>query len=78
MADQPKAPHASSDRTRTALIAAGLELFGEKGFEATSTRDIATAAGANLASIAYHFGSKEGLRLACAQAIAEKFREIAA
>ena len=47
------------------LIAAGLKLFGQKGFAATSTREIAAEAGANIASIAYHFGNKDGLRLAC-------------
>ncbi len=51
------------------LIAAGLKLFGQKGFAATSTREIAAEAGANLASIAYHFGSKDGLRLACGQEV---------
>ena len=50
------------DATRLALIRAALDLFGAKGFEAASTRDVAAAAGANLASIAYHFGGKEGLR----------------
>lgn len=51
------------------LIAAGLKLFGQKGFAATSTREIAAEAGANIASIAYHFGSKDGLRLACGQEV---------
>jgi AcrR family transcriptional regulator len=68
---------ASSEQTRTALVAAGLRLFGHKGFEATPIRDIATEAKTNVASIAYHFGSKEGLRLACAQAVVERIREIA-
>ena len=51
--------------TAADLIAAGLKLFGQKGFAATSTREIAAEAGANIASIAYHFGNKDGLRLAC-------------
>jgi len=55
-----------SEATRAALVRAALDLFGMKGFEATSTREIAAAAGANVASIAYHFGGKEGLRIACA------------
>jgi TetR/AcrR family transcriptional regulator, regulator of cefoperazone and chloramphenicol sensitivity len=57
--------------TREALLRAGLDLFGSKGFEATSTREIAAAAKANVASIAYHFGGKAGLRSACAARIAE-------
>jgi TetR/AcrR family transcriptional regulator, regulator of cefoperazone and chloramphenicol sensitivity len=59
------------EATRLALIHAALDLFGAKGFEASSTRAVAAAAGANLASIAYHFGGKQGLRLACADHVVE-------
>lgn len=62
------------DATRLALIHAALESFGAKGFEASSTRVVAAAAGANLGSIAYHFGGKEGLRLACADHVVETIR----
>ena len=58
--------------TRASLIEAGLHLFGQKGYEATSTRQLAARAGTNIASIAYHFGGKAGLRLACARAVAER------
>jgi AcrR family transcriptional regulator len=51
------------------LIRAALRLFGTKGFDGTSTREIAAEANANIGSIAYHFGGKEGLRAACAQHI---------
>lgn len=68
---------ASSERTRLALIDAALRLFGEKGFAATSTREIAAAAGANIGSIAYHFGGKEALRDACATHIVEGIGEVA-
>lgn len=53
--------------TRLALIEAGLRLFGKQGFSAASIRQLATEAGANIAAVAYHFGSKDGLRLACAE-----------
>ncbi|SOC06709.1 CerR family C-terminal domain-containing protein [Rhodobacter maris] len=56
--------------TAGALLRAAIACFGQKGFGATSTREIAAAAQTNVASIAYHFGSKEGLRQACAQAFA--------
>jgi AcrR family transcriptional regulator len=36
-------------------------LFAEQGFAGTSVRDIAEAAGVNLAMISYYFGSKEKL-----------------
>lgn len=55
--------------TAAELIAAALRLFGQKGFAATSTREIAAAASTNVASIAYHFGGKDGLRRACGQEI---------
>jgi AcrR family transcriptional regulator len=65
-------PRPSTRRdTRAAIIEAAMRGFGEKGFEATSTREIAAGAGTNIASIAYHFGGKEGLRPACAGYIVE-------
>jgi AcrR family transcriptional regulator len=63
-------PLGESDGTRTALIRAGIELFGRNGFDGTSTREIAKAAGVNIAGIAYHFGGKSGLHRACGEAIA--------
>ena len=74
LAPLPASPR--SDATRAALVAAGLDLFGRRGFEATSTREIAAAAGVNLAAIAYQFGSTDGLRLACADFIAARLGEI--
>lgn len=67
-----------ADQTRLALIAAGLRLFGEHGFAGTSTRQIAAAAKANIGSIAYHFGGKEGLRIACAEHIASTMSSLSA
>lgn len=75
MTSKPQTRSGMSQQTREALIAAGLKLFGSKGFEATSTRDIAAEAGANIASIAYHFGGKDGLRIACAESIVERLRQ---
>lgn len=66
-----------SERTREALIHAGLRLFGSQGFEATSTRVLASEAGANIGSIAYHFGGKDGLHAACAEYIVEMISHVA-
>lgn len=77
MNDTKPQPRSSSEATRAALIEAGLTLFGQKGFAATTTREIAAAAGANVAAIAYHFGGKEGLRDACAAHIVRMVQSIA-
>ena len=55
--------------TREAILEAAMRGFGAKGFEATGIREIAAAAGCNVAAISYHFGGKEGLRAACAEHI---------
>jgi len=59
---------------RQRLIDAGIALFGRHGLEGTSTRDIARQAGTNIAGIAYHFGGKNQLYLACAEHIATTIR----
>lgn len=62
--------------TRDALLEAAQYLFGHKGYEGTSTRAIADRAGVNVASIAYHFGGKAGLRRACAEELAERLNAV--
>ena len=46
---------------RARLIEAAMELFAGRGYEGTSVRDLATAAGVNVAAVSYHFGSKDAL-----------------
>jgi AcrR family transcriptional regulator len=55
-------PHDCED-TRDRILTAARELFAEKGFDATSVRDITTEAGCNVASVNYHFGGKDNLYL---------------
>lgn len=50
-----------SDATRAKLLAAATEAFAEKGFHATTTRDIATGAGMSPAAVYVHHRSKEEL-----------------
>ncbi|MET3611941.1 AcrR family transcriptional regulator [Rhizobium aquaticum] len=73
-----KQTKSGGEGTRLALIEAGLRLFGTHGYDAVSTRQLADAAEANIGSIAYHFGGKPGLRLACAQFVAERIAGLAA
>ncbi len=68
----------AGEQTRLALIEAALARFGRAGFEGASTRDIANDANANIGSIAYHFGGKEGLYSACAQYIVDRAQLFAA
>ena len=46
---------------REQLLDVGRSLFAEKGFEATSTEEIATRAGVSKPIVYEHFGGKEGL-----------------
>lgn len=50
-----------ASETKSKILEAGRVLFATKGFEGTSIREIAAAAGVNLAAINYHFSSKENL-----------------
>ncbi|RUW27856.1 DUF1956 domain-containing protein [Mesorhizobium sp. M4B.F.Ca.ET.215.01.1.1] len=66
-----------AEQTRAALVHAALKLFGRQGYDGTSTREIAAEAKANIGSIAYHFGGKEGLRTAAADYIVDTIQTIA-
>src|SRR5690606_15674687 len=50
-----------SEVTRKSILNAAETLFVKAGYDATSLRQITSAASVNLASINYHFGSKEEL-----------------
>ena len=56
-----------SEATRARLVAAGLALFGSAGYDAVTTRLLATCAKVNQAAIPYHFGGKQGVYVAVAQ-----------
>lgn len=77
MDDRASTPRPSraerGEATRERLLEAAIDVFGRHGFEA-STRELARAAGVNLAAIPYHFGSKRGLYLAAAEHIAGQVR----
>lgn len=57
--------HSGKDR----ILACAMALFGERGFDGVTTRDIAAQAEVSVGLINHHFGSKEGLR----QAVDEYF-----
>ena len=51
----------ATDTTRDRILDAAEALFAEHGFATTSLRAITARAGANLAAVSYHFGSKDAL-----------------
>lgn len=59
---------------RARLRRAALELFAERGFEATSTRAVAARAGLSPALVTRHFGSRDGLRAAVDADVLERIR----
>jgi AcrR family transcriptional regulator len=64
----------ADDLTAAARIRdAAIEQFGEHGF-GVGLRSIAEAAGVSAALVIHHFGSKDGLRKACDDYVAEEIR----
>jgi TetR/AcrR family transcriptional regulator, regulator of cefoperazone and chloramphenicol sensitivity len=66
---KPAGGYARGDETRQRIISAAIQLFGERGFDGASTRDIAASAGVNAPALQYYFENKEGLYKACAEFI---------
>src|SRR6476620_2835 len=52
------------EQTRAAVIDAAERLFSERGFAATSIRDISAASGVSHPLVHHHFGSKDDLYVA--------------
>ncbi len=58
---RPRPQRSDGEQSRERLLHSALALFAQHGFAKTSTREIAEAAGTNLAAISYYFGDKAGL-----------------
>ena len=56
-------PDNAGRQVRNRLLDTGERLFCEKGFDATSIRDLTAAANCNVAAVNYHFGGKDKLYL---------------
>jgi AcrR family transcriptional regulator len=50
-----------AEDTRERILDAALAVFADAGFAGATTRTIAAAAGCNVATLAYHYGDKQGL-----------------
>ena len=64
-------------RTRERILEAALALFAERGYEATTMRDVAREAGASLGLAYRYFASKEEFALALYMRLAEESEESA-
>ncbi|AJT41837.1 TetR family transcriptional regulator [Psychromicrobium lacuslunae] len=58
-------PPAEDLNTPAKIRAAAIKCFVETGFQKTSIRSIASAAGVSPGLVIHHFGSKDGLRQSC-------------
>jgi AcrR family transcriptional regulator len=65
----------AGERTRRRLLDATRALLAERDEDAVALRDITASAGANVASVSYHFGSKEAL---CRAAIVDAVETVVA
>jgi TetR/AcrR family transcriptional regulator, regulator of cefoperazone and chloramphenicol sensitivity len=61
--------YARGEETRARIITAALKLFGQQGFDGSSTRDIAQAAEVNAPALQYYFDNKEGVFIAVVETI---------
>src|SRR5262245_16087330 len=82
VAEPPSAADAE-DGTRERILRTAEWLFAERGFNGVSMRELAAEAQVNIASIGYHFESKEGLlsevyRRHCEPMIEERLRGLKA
>ena len=63
---------------RDALMAAARRLILEKGFAATTARDLVAESGTNLASIGYHYGSLDALMSQALEQLFDEWTEVLA
>jgi AcrR family transcriptional regulator len=70
----PQGSYPKGVETRERILDAALTAFGEAPFRAVTTRQICNAASVSLPTLQYYFGDKEGLYLACAETIIERYR----
>jgi AcrR family transcriptional regulator len=71
----PRPPNADADATKSRILESAHHLFASHGVGSTSIRDVAKRAGVSLAMVHHYFGSKDGLYVACVDAM---YAELAA
>lgn len=60
------------DATRSHMIEAAGQVFAERGYADTTSKAICERAGVNIASVNYHFGSRDGLYLAVLKEVQQR------
>ena len=65
-----------SEDTRTKILAEAVDLFAEKGFSASTTRELAERMGFTKAALYYHFHTKDDLLMALLEPIAARITEL--
>ncbi|WP_262284292.1 TetR/AcrR family transcriptional regulator [Micromonospora sp. MA102] len=74
---RPGRPRRGDERpTRELVLAAATALFAERGFDAVGLRDVAAAAGVDVATVAHHTGTKAELYDACFARVFAAEREV--
>ncbi|ATO17644.1 TetR family transcriptional regulator [Micromonospora sp. WMMA2032] len=74
---RPGRPRRDDQRpTHDLVLAAATALFAERGFDAVSVRDVAAAAGVDVATVAHHTGTKAQLYDACFARVFSAEREV--
>lgn len=73
-AKRPRATRWSPEDRRRQLVRVASRLLAERGFEGLRTRDIAAAAKINIATLHYHFPTKEALVHAVVDDLVDQFR----
>ena len=61
-------------RSNDRILQKALELFSDKGYDATSVREICEAAGVTKPTLYHFYGSKEGVYRAIVEGALERFR----
>jgi AcrR family transcriptional regulator len=64
-----------ADRTRAALLKAGLREFAQSGFSGARLERVVKSAGCNIRMVYHYFGGKDGLYKAVLEAAAEQVRQ---
>lgn len=56
-----RSPRTDGSATRLHILETAGQLFAERGFAESTSKEICTRAGTNMAAVNYHFGSRDGL-----------------